>query len=238
MLEWKKLGEVCASLKKEIIKQDNLDDKGTYPVINSGVTLYGRYNDYNNDGNAFTFASRGEYAGFLTYVGEKFWAGGLCYPYRSKNEKSLLTKYIYSYLKNNEKMIMDTLVMRGGIPALNKVDVEKILIPIPSLSEQSRIVSILDTFTDSIDNLKQQIEQRRKQYEHYRDQLLDLEGKEGVELLLLKDVCEVLNGRAYSQPELLSVGKYRVLRVGNFFSNDSWYYSDLELDDKYYCNNS
>lgn len=25
------------------------------------------------------------------------------------------------------------------------------------------------------------------------------------------------------------------MRVGNFFSNDSWYYSDLELDDKYYC---
>ena len=47
------------------------------------------------------------------------------------------------------------------------------LIPIPSLSEQNRIVGILDTFTDSIENLKQQIAQRRKQYEFYRDQLLD-----------------------------------------------------------------
>ena len=52
----------------------------------------------------------------------------------------------------------------------------------------------------------------------------------------LGEVCEVINGRAYSQPELLSEGKYRVLRVGNFFSNDSWYYSNLELEDKYYCN--
>lgn len=31
-------------------------------------------------------------------------------------------------------------------------------------------------------------------------------------------------------------GKYKVLRVGNFYTNDSWYYSDLELDNKYYAN--
>lgn len=44
-----------------------------------------------------------------------------------------------------------------------------------------------------------------------------------------------INGRAYSQDELLSSGKYRVLRVGNFYTNDSWYYSDMELEDKYYA---
>ena len=64
-------------------------------------------------------------------------------------------------------------------------------IPIPSLEEQNRIVGILDTFTDSIENLKQQIAQRRKQYEHYRDQLLDLEGKEGVEMKTLGDFGNV-----------------------------------------------
>lgn len=61
-------------------------------------------------------------------------------------------------------------------------------IPVPSLEEQKRIVGILDTFTDSIENLKQQIAQRRKQYEHYRDELLDLEGKDGVEMKALGDV--------------------------------------------------
>lgn len=43
------------------------------------------------------------------------------------------------------------------------------------------------------------------------------------------------NGRAYKQDELLESGKYRVLRVGNFFSNNEWYYSDLELEDNKYC---
>ncbi|WPD21860.1 MAG: restriction endonuclease subunit S [Candidatus Electrothrix scaldis] len=46
-----------------------------------------------------------------------------------------------------------------------------------------------------------------------------------------------LNGRAYKQDELLDKGKYRVLRVGNFFSNNQWYYSDLELEENKYCDN-
>lgn len=53
----------------------------------------------------------------------------------------------------------------------------------------------------------------------------------------LGDVCELLNGRAYSQPELLSAGKYPVLRVGNLFSRNAWYHSDLELDPDKYINN-
>lgn len=58
------------------------------------------------------------------------------------------------------------------------------------------------------------------------------EFKEGWKREILNDVCTFHNGRAYKQNELLSDGKYRVLRVGNFFTNDSWYYSDLELDDE------
>ena len=66
-------------------------------------------------------------------------------------------------------------------------------IPIPPLSEQERIVGILDTFTASIENLKEQIAQRRKQYEFYRDQLLDLEGKEGVEMKTLGEISKKIS---------------------------------------------
>ena len=57
------------------------------------------------------------------------------------------------------------------------------------------------------------------------------------EVKRLRDVCTFHNGRAYSQKELLSSGKYRVLRVGNFFTNGSWYWSDMELEDDKYANN-
>ncbi len=57
----------------------------------------------------------------------------------------------------------------------------------------------------------------------------------GWEWKTLLDVCTFINGRAYKKDELLSSGKYPVLRVGNFFTNNNWYYSDLELPNNKYC---
>ena len=51
------------------------------------------------------------------------------------------------------------------------------IIPLPPLSTQSRIVSILDTFEQSISNLEEQLAMREKQYEYYRNQLLTFEGE-------------------------------------------------------------
>ena len=50
----------------------------------------------------------------------------------------------------------------GSVPNVSQAKLSSIQIPIPSLSEQNRIVGILDTFTSSIENLKEQIAQRRK----------------------------------------------------------------------------
>lgn len=47
---------------------------------------------------------------------------------------------------------------------------------------------------------------------------------------------DLINGRAYKQQELQTSGKWPVLRVGNLFTNESWYYSDLDLEDEKYCN--
>ena len=58
-----------------------------------------------------------------------------------------------------------------------------------------------------------------------------------MEKVKLKDICRLINGRAYKQDELLDSGKYPVLRVGNFFSDKDFYYSDLELEDDKYCDN-
>lgn len=68
----------------------------------------------------------------------------------------------------------------------------------------------------------------------YMEKLLD--GIE-VEWKTLSEVCVFINGRAYKRPELLDQGKYPVLRVGNFFTNGNWYYSNLELNEDKYCDN-
>lgn len=59
--------------------------------------------------------------------------------------------------------------------------IAKIKIPLPSLKEQERIVSILDNLytltTDLTQGLPAEIEKRRQQYEYYRDKLLTFKRK-------------------------------------------------------------
>ena len=58
---------------------------------------------------------------------------------------------------------------------------------------------------------------------------------ESWEWVRLGEIMNFVNGRAYSKNELLSYGKYKVLRVGNLFTNGEWYFSNLELEDEKYC---
>ena len=69
------------------------------------------------------------------------------------------------------------------------------------------------------------------------DEEMPFEIPQGWEWCRMQDVITFVNGRAYKKEELLSKGKYQVLRVGNFFTNNQWYYSDLELPEDKYCYN-
>ena len=51
-----------------------------------------------------------------------------------------------------------------------------------------------------------------------------------------KYVINLINGRAYQDNEFEEDGKYKVLRVGNLFTNPVWYTSSLELPEDKYCN--
>ena len=75
-----------------------------------------------------------------------------------------------------KKMAHGTKVIEISPDALNKT-----IIPIPPLSEQQRIVDILDRFDALVNDLSAglpaEIEARRKQYEYYRDTLLTFKRK-------------------------------------------------------------
>ena len=194
-VKFDELGVICKSLTKGTLKQEDLIDKGAYPVVNSSRDYYGFYNKYNNEANAFTIASRGEYAGFVKFIDCKFWAGGLCYPYTSKDEDYILTKFIFYFLKSIEKKNMDILVARGSIPALNKSDFDKVKVPVPSIEVQREIVRILDSFTLLTAELTAELTARKKQYEFYRDFLLNFnEDQSEIEWDIIDNIFIMKNG--------------------------------------------
>lgn len=122
------------------------------------------------------------------------------------------------------------------VPIINKKSFSKIHIGYPPKPTQLTIVSELDKLNELIQIKKEQLKDydalaQSIFYEMFGD---PVENEKGWEVKQLKDVSTLLNGRAYKQHELLDKGKYKVLRVGNFFTNSTFYYSDLELDDDKY----
>jgi type I restriction enzyme S subunit len=123
---------------------------------------------------------------------------------------------------------------------LNKAKLKALMVSFPPLSEQLRIVSILDECYKAIDQAKANTERNlknvRELFESYLQGVFENRGDRWEERTI-GEICKLINGRAYKKEELLSNGKYRVLRVGNFFTNNQWYYSNLELEDDKYCEN-
>ena len=122
---------------------------------------------------------------------------------------------------------------------LNKATLLEKEIPLPDINEQHEIATKLDKIDAIIAERQQQLELidqlvKSRFIELFGDPVLNQHGWRKV---ALEVNATLLNGRAYKQDELLDSGKYPVLRVGNFFSNRGWYYSDLELDDDKYCDN-
>ena len=207
MVEWKKLGEIAEITIGEFVHKNKQNPNGKYPVYNGGIAPTGFYDNYNNTENKIVISARGATAGFVNMVLCKYWAGNSSY---SIDVHPILSSwlFVFYYLKSYQSKLISDQQKGGGIPSISKKQVQDILIPIPSLEEQNRIVGILDTFTASIDNLKEQIAQRRKQYEYYRDQLLDLEGKEGVEMKMLGELCSKLTDGSHFSPKSVEHGYF------------------------------
>lgn len=129
---------------------------------------------------------------------------------------------------------------RSLIPSMSVEHLKSLKIPLPPLPEQQRLVAILDeafaTIAKAKANAEQNLKNAKELFDSYLERVFENKG-EGWEDKELGEICTLLNGRAYKKTELLNKGKYRVLRVGNFFTNNHWYYSDLELPDDKYCDN-
>ena len=108
----------------------------------------------------------------LFYVDSEFWNVDTIF-YTEINQEIVVPKYLF-YLLLKEHL--ENLNKASGVPSLTQEILNKVVLLVPSCEEQERIVKILDRFdtlcNDLTSGLPAEIEARQKQYEYYRDKLL------------------------------------------------------------------
>ena len=135
--------------KEYLLKRDDL------VMARTGAT-YGKTLYYNMDTPAI-------YASFLIKI--------------QVDETQMLPRFYWHFTRTPEYWGQaNRLVTKGGQPQFNTGAIGRIVIPIPPLETQAKIVSILDRFDalchDLTQGLPAEIAARKKQYEYYRDKLL------------------------------------------------------------------
>lgn len=161
------LGEILKIKNGSDYKKFNI---GNIPVYGSGGII--NYIDtYIYDKDSVLIPRKGS-IGNLFYVDKPFWTVDTIF-YTVIDKDIVIPKYIYYYLS---KVNLEKLNTAGGVPSLTQTVLNKILIPLPPLEEQQRIVDILDRFdklcNDISEGLPAEIEARQKQYEYFREKLL------------------------------------------------------------------
>ena len=171
-VEYKALSEVAEIRRGKRLVKSELSTSGNYAVYQNSMIPLGYYSKSNvSEGTTFVISAGS--AGEIGYSPNRFWAADDVYYFIFND--GVCSKYVYYFLLIKQQSIKRQ-VRRASVPRLSKTAFEKLKIPIPSLAEQQRIVSILDKFealTTSIsEGLPKEIALRRKQYEYYRNQLL------------------------------------------------------------------
>ncbi|HHA1258588.1 TPA: restriction endonuclease subunit S [Enterobacter asburiae] len=151
------------------------------------------------------------------------------WSYHSNND-AISIKYIYYFLKINEGYFQKI----GGkmqMPQIATPDTDKFEVPIPcpdnpekSLAIQSEIVRILDKFTALTAELTAELTMRKKQYNYYRDQLMNLEEREDTREMSIGDIYDFQYGTGNTIPK--SGGQYPVYGSNGIVGSHDKYNSE------------
>ncbi|MDD0855388.1 restriction endonuclease subunit S [Campylobacter magnus] len=172
-----KLGEVCEFVRGIRVTKKDLNN-GKYLVYQNSLKPLGNYDKANCSANS-TFIIVGGSAGSIGYSYDDFWAADDCFY--CKTNENVINRFIYYILINKQNELLSK-VRKASVPRISRNDIENIEIPLPPLDEQERIVRILDSLNELANGLSagipKEIELRQKQYEYWRDRLLEFPSKD------------------------------------------------------------
>ncbi len=209
-VENRKLGEIAKVCRGVRVVKKELNDGGKYAVYQNSLKPLGYYGEANvKGGTAFVIGAGA--AGEVGYSEQDFWAADDCY-YIDGGER-LIGRYVYYCLTSRQDWLLGK-VRKASIPRLSRDFIAALEIPMPPLEIQREVVEILDNFAQLTAELTAELAKRKKQYEHYRDMLLNFTGGGindsygiescgfRVEWKRLGEICEVKRGRVMSKEYL------------------------------------
>ena len=189
-VEWKTLSEV-AKYSKDRISFEYLNEKNYVGVENLLKNRLGKIDSNNvpTEGNSVKFNMGDILIGNIRPYLRKIWLadieGGtngdvLVISIDKKHKNKILSRYLYQILSDEKFFDYNIKYSKGAkMPRGDKEKIMEYKIPLPPLPVQEYIVSILNKFDALVNDLSQglprEIELRQKQYEYYREKLLDFE---------------------------------------------------------------
>ena len=167
------VGQVVNLQRGKRLVRNQLTTSGSFPVYQNSLTPLG-YFTHSNRGKETNFVICAGAAGEIGYSDRDFWAADDVYTLETLD--NIADKFMYYVLLSKQDRLKSQ-VRKASIPRLSKDAIDKVTFYLPSLTEQKRIVSVLDNFntlTNSLsEGLPKEIELRQKQYEYWRNQLLN-----------------------------------------------------------------
>ena len=153
-----------------------------------------------------------------------------------KDESKIFdTNFLYHVLGSNAVKEQFQKYASGAVVKNLNVDaVSKVVIAIPPLAEQQRIAALLDTADRILKQRELAIAKLDQLAQSVFVEMFSNDTKYECEEVTLGDCLRFINGRAYSQNELLDAGT-PVIRIQNLNGGDRWYYSNLNLPENKYC---
>ena len=128
------------------------------------------------------------------------------------DNSKILNRYYWHFSKSNQYWRQaEKLVSKGGQQQFNTNAVERVVVPVPPLDVQNRIVNVLDNFekicSDLNIGLPAEIRARQKQYEYYRDKLLTF-AETGNTILSRAEQSRAEQSRAEQSRALIKLMQY------------------------------
>lgn len=154
----------------------------------------------------------------LYFVQEPFWTVDTIF-YTDINVDIVEPKYIFYYL---QKEHLEKLNKAGGVPSLTQSVLNKVKLPVPPLEVQREIVRILDNFTFLTTELAAELAARQKQYEYYRDLLLNFENVHagGANVYSIPWLADMLHNLCPNGVVYKTVGEIANINRGKVMSKD------------------